>query len=80
MTDPRLEAYLAVAQERPHPFYARQALRFAREAGDEAAMQRAIELGALSWQPEPPIRTWTEEEEKKPEPKIIQLRLFDEAA
>lgn len=73
--DIRLKTYLEVAAERPHPFYARQALRFAYEVGDEAAMQEATRLGALNWKPEQEIRMRSE-----PEPKIVQLQLFDEAA
>lgn len=81
MTDPRLTAYLETARERRHPFYARQALRFAAQAGDAAAMEEAMALGAASYQPEPPIRMRTEEEpEEKPQITIVQLRLFEEAA
>lgn len=81
-SDPRLRAYLEVAAERGHPFYARQAWRFAREAGDEAAMQLSIRLGALDWRPEPPIRMRGDGRRKmKPvRGEIIQLQLFEEAA
>ncbi len=75
--DPRLAGYLEAARERPHPFYARQLLRFAAQAGDAAAMEEAISLGALLWRPEPPIRAWTEE---RPELRIVQLELWEEAA
>jgi hypothetical protein len=76
--DPRLTAYLEAMREQPGClFYAMQAYRFAAQAGDTAAMERAIELGALRYEPEPLIRMRTEGE---PEGKIIQLRLLEEAA
>ena len=62
MTDPRLQAYLKIMKERPHPFYAAQAYRFAAQAGDTAAMEEAIKAGALSWRPEPVVRMRTEED------------------
>lgn len=69
--DPRLHTYLKLARARCHPFYARQAWRFAIEAGDEEATQEALALGALLYRPEPLVRAWTE---------MVQLRFWEEAA
>jgi hypothetical protein len=55
MTDPRIPILLRLAKERGHPFYAAQAFGYARQAGDTAAMQEALELGAAKWRPEPPV-------------------------
>jgi DNA modification methylase len=55
MTDSRLTAYLKTARERQHAFYARQAFRFAAQAGDTAAMEEAMALGAVDYQPEPNV-------------------------
>lgn len=62
MTDPRLPAFLALAVERGHPYYAAAALRLAREAGDTAAMEAAIRLGARDWRPEPRVYATTEDD------------------
>jgi hypothetical protein len=80
VTDPRLTAYLEVARERPHPFYAAGAYRLAYEAGDTAAMEEAVRHGALSWRPEPVVRMRGEGRAKVTRGAIVQLRLFDEAA
>lgn len=78
MTDPRLIAYLEIMRERPDcPFYAYGAWVLASQLGDLDAAYAAVRLGAADWQPEPVVRMRTEEE---PEGKIIQLRLFEEAA
>lgn len=60
--DPRLKTYLELAAERPHPFYARQAWRFAVQAGDTESAELAIRLGALDWRPEPLIKATTEDD------------------
>ena len=79
--DPRLAAFLALAQERAHPYYAAGALRLAREAGDEEAMSLSLSLGALNWRPEPVIRMRGEKRAKAVRgQKVIQSRLWEEAA
>lgn len=40
MTDPRLAAFLATAQERKHPYYAAAAYTLARQLGDQTAMEQ----------------------------------------
>lgn len=52
--DPRLSAFLALAQERPgNPYYAAGAFTLARQLGDTAAMGLALSLGAARWKSEP---------------------------
>jgi hypothetical protein len=81
MTDPRLAAFLVLAQKRQHPYYAAGAYTLARQLGDTAAMAQALALGAANYRPEPPIRMRTDEEPKEqPQITIVQLRLFEEAA
>lgn len=65
--DPRLRAFLALAQERPeNPYYAAGAYTLARRLGDQAAMELALSLGAARWKPEPKIYMQTEEEPMQP--------------
>lgn len=60
MTDPRIVAALACARERSHPYYAAAAFTLARAAGDTAAMQEALRLGAANYRPAARVYAWTE--------------------
>ncbi len=72
--DPRLTSFLALAAERPHPYYAYGAWVLASRVGDLDAVVRALRLGAADWRPEPVVRMRTEEDRST---QVIQLRLFD---
>lgn len=76
MTDSRLTAFLALAQERNHPFYAYGAWVLASRYGDMESAVQALQLGAANYRPEPPIRMRTEEDQPMPV-QIVQLRLFE---
>lgn len=81
MTDPRLRNALALAHERQHPHYAFCAWWFASMCGDWDAVCLALSLGAADYKPEPKVYMQSEDKVKvRVQPKIVQLRLFEEAA
>lgn len=73
MTDYRLRDALACARERSHPYYAAALYTLARAAGDLAAMEEALRLGAANYRRSAPVYGRTEGE-------VVQLTFFEEAA